>query len=98
MWQWQGAGLDEGPAAAEWLSAYLGLPARLVRHAGAAAGSAVAQAVQAAAAQAQTKGQAACAPLDRPANETFALGWNIRFQDQFPLLVTTEVRPGCWPH
>ena len=34
VWAWTGLGADEGDAAAEWFSAYLGTPARLVRYAG----------------------------------------------------------------
>lgn len=31
VWEWSGSAYDEGPEAAEWLSAYFGKPSRLVR-------------------------------------------------------------------
>lgn len=31
VWEWNGSAFDEGPAAAQWFSNYLGSPARLVR-------------------------------------------------------------------
>ncbi|GAB4813363.1 hypothetical protein N2152v2_000409 [Parachlorella kessleri] len=34
VWDWSGQGADEGPAAAEWLTKYLGTTARLVRYVG----------------------------------------------------------------
>jgi len=38
-WYWTGVARDEGDAAAEWLSAAIGQPARLVRYIGALAAS-----------------------------------------------------------
>ena len=34
VWEWKGKARDEGAEAAEWFSAYLGKPVRLVRYAG----------------------------------------------------------------
>lgn len=34
-WEWKGQAADEGDAAAQWFSAFLGRPCRLVRHVGA---------------------------------------------------------------
>jgi hypothetical protein len=34
VWEWTGSAADEGDAAAAWLSAFLGRPARLVRYLG----------------------------------------------------------------
>lgn len=34
VWEWAGKGLDQGDAAAEYLSHYFGKPVRLVRYAG----------------------------------------------------------------
>lgn len=31
VWEWNGSAFDEGAAAAQWFSNYLGSPARLVR-------------------------------------------------------------------
>ncbi|KAG2484852.1 hypothetical protein HYH03_016339 [Edaphochlamys debaryana] len=38
VWEWTGAGADEGPDAAAWFSALLGLPCRLVRYLGSGSG------------------------------------------------------------
>lgn len=38
VWEWAGEGADEGPAAADWLTKYLGVPARLVRFVGGCVG------------------------------------------------------------
>lgn len=32
VWEWSGSAADEGAAAAQWFSNYLGTPARLVRY------------------------------------------------------------------
>ena len=43
MWEWTGAGLDEGEDAAQWFSQLLGFPVRLVRYLGSGSAAAAQQ-------------------------------------------------------
>jgi uncharacterized protein YcbX len=74
IWEWSGSGLDEGDAAAAWLSKALGQPCRLVRYAG----------------NNPTPPAAAPAAVDRPTDPAFAAGGQVAFADGFPVLVATE--------
>lgn len=78
MWDWTGLAADEGDDAAAWFTALLGFPARLVRHVGSAGPGA-------------QPSSAAALGTDRFCGE-WAPGYEIRFNDGFPLLMASEVR------
>jgi hypothetical protein len=88
VWAWSGLAADEGDAAAEYLSAYLGLPVRLVRYIGSAGHQRRMGSLQAAA---QGEGEGGEA-LVRETCPEFAVGFETSFADGFPLLLTSEVR------
>jgi uncharacterized protein YcbX len=75
VWGWKGLAADEGDAAAAWLSAFLGVDARLVRYVGGAAGGA-------ADARARRAVESEFAPA--------AAAGEVAFADSFPLLVATH--------
>ena len=81
MWAWKGGAVDEGDQAAQWLTTYLGVTARLARHAAAAGiaedtAPAPIAAVDGSTADAAsgTGGMGGAQPLVRPADEDFTKG------------------------
>jgi uncharacterized protein YcbX len=75
VWGWKGLAADEGDAAAAWLSAFLGVDARLVHYVGVAAGG-----------TADARARRAVKSEFVPA----AAAGEVAFADSFPLLVATH--------
>ncbi|PNH06438.1 MOSC domain-containing protein 2, mitochondrial [Tetrabaena socialis] len=80
VWEWTGAGADEGDDAAAWFSRYLGVAARLVRYLGSGGG------VQ----------QQEALPLVRTTEPEFAVDYEVRFSDGYPMLLVTQVTVWEW--
>eukprot|EP00877_Chromochloris_zofingiensis_P006089 jgi/Chrzof1/1733/Cz10g19010.t1 len=76
VWEWTGVAADEGETAAQWVSQYVGYPCRLVRYLGSHAPTPQATTV--------------VGPTARPTDPEFAVGCELRFADQFPVLVATQ--------
>lgn len=93
VWEWTGTAADEGEAAAEWLTAFLGRPVRLVRYLG-TLDAAAADAAAALAAEALVDGGGAAGAegakqaLSRAVDPEFVpWGSEVAFADGFPVLV-----------
>ncbi|GLC46013.1 hypothetical protein PLESTB_001027900 [Pleodorina starrii] len=85
VWEWTGAGADEGADAAAWFSRYLGVPCRLVRYLGSAAAAAAA-----AASTGDDGDGGASLPTVRTTEPEFAVDYETRFSDGYPMLLVTQ--------
>ncbi|GBF96329.1 hypothetical protein Rsub_09399 [Raphidocelis subcapitata] len=94
VWEWAGYAADEGDAAADFLSAFLGKSVRLVRYLGSGADAADAAAALAAEAIVAGGGVAgaegAKASLSRAVDPEFVADGEVAFADGFPVLVACE--------
>ncbi|GFR47755.1 hypothetical protein Agub_g9520 [Astrephomene gubernaculifera] len=115
VWEWTGAGADEGEQAADWFSTYLGLPARLVRYLGSggsrggsgagnssgdsgssgssgrgAAGSRGQDAVEGSKGSGGGGGEGGVLPLVRTTEAAYAVDYETRFSDGYPMLLATQ--------
>ncbi|KXZ54122.1 hypothetical protein GPECTOR_5g223 [Gonium pectorale] len=79
VWEWTGAGADEGQEVADWFSRYLGQPCRLVRYLGSKSPPA-----------SQPKAGDEPLALVRNTEPEFALGYETRFSDGYPMLLVTR--------
>lgn len=84
VWEWTGTATDEGPDAAAWFTTYLGLPCRLVRYVGSGSSSGSA---------AGGSSSGGGLPVVRNTEPEFAVKYETRFSDGYPMLIVTQV---CW--
>ncbi|MEW5309202.1 MAG: hypothetical protein WDW38_001107 [Sanguina aurantia] len=78
VWDWSGEGMDEGDEVAQWFTAYLGTPVRLVRYLGRKEG--VSDNIR------LDEPTSAVRGID----DKWAVGYETRFSDGYPMLLATE--------
>lgn len=75
VWEWTGAGLDQGDDAAQWFSKYLGFPVRLVRYIGSGSAAAAQKVRRRASRHRQHHACPSCALAPRSAQRPGSRAW-----------------------
>jgi len=94
---WSGSAYDEGAEAAEWFSAYLGKPSRLVRFKEGSVNSERSLVVHGPSFLSLLLTENAClaefltASETRPTDPDYAQGYKVMFADAFPILIASQV-------